>query len=163
MAAVFVRQVLQVIGFSGGAALAITAQGIDDFDEVAFLTDEKVTTLCKTVCKPGGAVVGQAITLTSESNLCLLCFYLRHLKHCSCTAIVGQMTLQAIRNLQSQRDQENDHKEPESPTIDSKDWAQTMESIVEYFGSCLGVTKIPLAYVVQKEMVPEQAPVGSWP
>jgi hypothetical protein len=58
MAAVFVRQVLQVIGFSGGAALAITAQGIDDFDEVAFLTDEKVTTLCKTVCKPGGAVVG---------------------------------------------------------------------------------------------------------
>jgi hypothetical protein len=35
MAAVFVWQVLQVIGFSGGAALAITAQGIDDFDEVA--------------------------------------------------------------------------------------------------------------------------------
>jgi hypothetical protein len=69
MAAVFVWQVLQVIGFSGGEALVIMAQGIDDFDEVAFLTDEKVTTLCKTVCKPGGAVVGQVITLTSESNL----------------------------------------------------------------------------------------------
>jgi hypothetical protein len=37
-----------------------------------------------------------------------------------------------------------------------------MESIVEYFGSCLGVTKIPLAYVVQKEMVPEQAPISGW-
>jgi hypothetical protein len=72
MAVVFVQQVLQVIGFSGGAALAITAQGIDDFDEVTFLTDEKVTTLCKTMHKPGGAVVGQVITLTSESNLCLL-------------------------------------------------------------------------------------------
>jgi hypothetical protein len=96
MTAIFVWQVLQVIGFSGGAALAITAQGIDDFDEVAFLTDEKVTTLCKT----GGAVVGQAITLTSGSNLCLLCFYLHLLKRCSCTAIVGQMTLQAIQNLQ---------------------------------------------------------------
>jgi hypothetical protein len=88
---------------------------------------------------------------------------LQHLKHCSRTAIVGQMTLQAIRNLRSQHDQENDHKEPESPVIDSKDWARTMESIVEYFGSCLSVTKIPLAYVVQKEMVPEQAPVGGWP
>jgi hypothetical protein len=42
MAAVFVQQVLQVIGFSGGAVLVITAQGIGDFDEVAFLTDEKV-------------------------------------------------------------------------------------------------------------------------
>jgi hypothetical protein len=61
MAAIFVRQVVQVIGFSGGAAHAIMAQGIDDFDEVAFLTDEKVTTLCKTLRKPGGAVVGQAI------------------------------------------------------------------------------------------------------
>jgi hypothetical protein len=108
----------------------------------------KVTTLCKTMHKPGGAVVGQAITLTSESNMCLLCFYLRHLKRCSHSAIVGQMTLQAIRNLQSQRDQENDHKEPESPVIDSKDWARTMESIGEYFGSCLSVTKIPLACVV---------------
>jgi hypothetical protein len=36
-------------------------------------------------------------------------------------------------------------------------------SIVEYFGSCLGETKIPLAYVVRKEMVPEQAPIGGWP
>jgi hypothetical protein len=96
MAAVLVWQVLQVIGFSGGAVLAITAQGINDFDEVAFLTDEKVTTLCKTVCKPGGAVVGQAITLTSESNLCLLCFDLWHWKHCSCSVIVGWMTLQEI-------------------------------------------------------------------
>jgi hypothetical protein len=72
----------------------------------------------------------------------------QHLKRCSRTAIVGQMTLQAIRNLQSQRDQENDQKEPKSLVIDSKDWAQTMESIVEYLGSCLVVTKIPLAYVV---------------
>jgi hypothetical protein len=67
MAAVFFQQVLQVTGFSGGATLGITAQGIDDFDAVAFLTDEKVTTLCKTVQKPGGVVVGHAITLTSES------------------------------------------------------------------------------------------------
>jgi hypothetical protein len=162
MAAVFVWQVLQVIGFSGGPALAITAQGIDDFDEVAFLTDEKVTAFCKTVRKPGGAVVGQAINLTSESNLCLLCFYLWYLKRCSRSGIVGQMTLQAIRSLQSQRDQENDHKEPESPVIDSKDWARTMESIVEYCGSCLGVTNIPFAYVARKEMVPEQTPIGGW-
>jgi hypothetical protein len=38
-----------------------------------------------------------------------------------------------------------------------------MESMVEYFGSCLSVTKIPLAYVVRKEIVPEQAPIGGWP
>jgi hypothetical protein len=101
-------------------ALAFTVQGIDDFDKVAFLTDGKVTTLCKTVCKPGGAVVGHAITLTSESNMCLLCFYLQQLKLCSRSAIAGQMTLQAIQNLQVQCDQENDHKEPESPVIDSK-------------------------------------------
>jgi hypothetical protein len=50
MAAIFVQQVLHIIGLSGGAALAIMAQGIDDFDEVAFLTDEK---LCKTVRQPG--------------------------------------------------------------------------------------------------------------
>jgi hypothetical protein len=55
-----------------------------------------------------------------------------------------------------------DHKEVESPVIDSKDWAQTMESILEYFCYWFGVTKIPLAYVIQKEMVPEQAAVSGW-
>jgi hypothetical protein len=39
----------------------------------------------------------------------------------------------------------------------------TEESIVEYIGSCLGVTKILLGYVVCKETVPEQAPIGDWP
>jgi hypothetical protein len=45
MAAIFVQHVLQVIGYSGQAALAIIAQGIHDFDEVAFLMEEKVTKL----------------------------------------------------------------------------------------------------------------------
>jgi hypothetical protein len=72
------------------------------------------------------------------------------------------MTLQAIQYLWLQHDQEKNHKEPESSVIDSKDWAQTMESIVEYLGFCLGVTKIPLTYVIQKEMIPEQALVGGW-
>jgi hypothetical protein len=58
------------------------------------------------------------------------------------------MTVQAIQNLLLHHEQENNHKEPESPVIDAKDWARTMESIVEYFGSCLGVTKIPFADVI---------------
>jgi hypothetical protein len=52
-------------------------------------------------------------------------------------------------------DHESKHKEPKLPVIETKDCTQTMESIVEYFGSCLGVTKIPLAYVIKKEMIPE--------
>lgn len=46
--------------------------------------------------------------------------------------------------------------------LDTKDWPRTMESLEEFFGSCLGVTKIPLGYVIRKELAPEQQPVGGW-
>jgi hypothetical protein len=33
----------------------------------------------------------------------------------------------------------------------------------EYFANCLGSTKIPLAYVIRKELAPQPAPTGGWP
>jgi hypothetical protein len=73
------------------------------------------------------------------------------------------MTLANVRILRSLREQEKDHKEPSAPEIDDKDWPRTIESIEEYLAECLGVTKIPLAYVIRDTVAPANDPPNGWP
>ena len=53
---------------------------------------------------------------------------------------------------------EQDHEDLEPPELNSKDWPRTIESIDEWLKGCLGVSKIPLAYLIcEEEEVPDQA------
>jgi hypothetical protein len=74
------------------------------------------------------------------------------------TTIVAALTLANLRALKPLSKQEKDHKEPDAPDINAKDWPPTMEAIREYLVDCLGVSKIPLPYVVRKSIAPENAP-----
>jgi hypothetical protein len=48
----------------------------------------------------------------------------------------------------------------EQPVINKKDWQRTMEALCEFFGSILGETSVPLAYVIREnvEIPPDTDP-----
>jgi len=50
------------------------------------------------------------------------------------------------------------HEDIEKHELNAKDWPKTIEAIEEWLQGCLGVTKIPLAYVIREnEAVPAHA------
>ena len=181
------RTALGRIGFSAQAAHAITGndpdlgqQGFDSLEEFAILKDEEVEHLCKVIRRPGGTIPnpvagdddeddtipnpGIQIPLRAQNNLKLMCYYLRHQERTSRVADAASITLASIRELRDLRDWENQHEDVEAPTINEKDWPTTIEPIEEYLRGCLGITKIPLAYVVrQRQAVPEgQDPANAY-
>jgi hypothetical protein len=92
---------------------------ITSIDDLSLQIDDDIESICKTIRKPGGRAVGEPIAHTAETN----CNSLQHLKHCSLTAIVGNLTLVNVHVLRSLRQQEDVHKEPDAPESDDKDWA----------------------------------------
>jgi hypothetical protein len=180
MAAAITRQVLALIGFAAPVAQTITDQGHDSFDEVALLTDDEVDGLCKSLRSPGGLIAGPPaaaggapgplgpnpgtfVSTRAQNNLKLLAYYLRFKQRTSMTPVVAQMTMVNIRALRHQRDQEEDHTDPDAPTIDGDDWPKIIETLLEYLGACLGTTNLPLAYVVRRSLDPTAQPAGGWP
>jgi hypothetical protein len=179
MAAAIARQILQLIGFAAPVSQNIMDQGHDLLDELALLSDDEVDGLCKSIRSPGGLIAGPPVALggapgplgpnpgrlvssRAQNNLKLLTYYLRFKQRTSMTAVVNQITMVNIRALRHQRDQEEDHTDPDAPTIDGEDWPKIIETLQEYLGACLGTTKLPLAYVVRRDIDPTPAPVGGW-
>lgn len=166
--AIAVRNALQRIGFTQAAAQSIvTDQGIDDASEVALLNDEEVTNLCKVVRRPGGAVAnpdanaqgqpaqipnnGHQVSLRAENNLKLTSYYLRHRIRISRPLAMNDVDLATIRGMRALKESEEAHEDPDAPEFNPKNWTKTLEDIVEHLGSVLGVTGIPLAYVLRTE------------
>jgi hypothetical protein len=161
--AVLVRQVMVLMGFTVAGANAITADGLDSFEELSLQDDDDIENVCKSIRKPSGGNNGTVVTHSAESNAKLLCYFLRHQKRRSRPFNHLMMTLANVRLLRSLREQEKNHKEPTAPEIDDKVWPRTMESIEEYLAECLGVTKIPLAYVIRDTVEPFNDPPTGWP
>ena len=167
MRAMFIR-----LGFSAAAATAIVdTQGIDTLEEVRFLSDDEAEGPCSVVRKPGGTIPnpnagaagqpatipdpGNAVSKRAENNLKLACFFVRHRTRISRPINVAGVTLDLVRQMRDLKQAEEDHEDPEPPKklINDKDWPKTMEGLQEYLRSCLGVTKIPLAYVIRDTMI----------
>ena len=93
---------------------------------------------------------GQSILARAENNLKLCCYFICHRERISRSVMADQITLANVHALHDLRDAEMDHVdlEPMPKLLDSKNWPKTMEGIVEYLRGCLGVTKIPLSYVM---------------
>ena len=171
------RTMLQRIGFSAAASqVLVDEQGMDTLAEIQLLTDDEIENLCKVVQQPGGTIhgpnpgdapvnnPGTPVNLRAENHLKLLAFFLRHLDRVSRDTNVANVTLNTIRTVRELRDFESTYKAPDDPpSINSKDWPKTMESIHEYLRSYLGDRKIPLAYVVRKdEDVPANDPAAGY-
>jgi hypothetical protein len=74
---------------------------------------------------------------------------LRHQVRVSRTVAVGDITLVDIRAVRNLREEEDKHKDLTAPTLSKSDWPKNMETIQEYLRGCLGMTGIPLAYVIR--------------
>ena len=68
-----------------------------------------------------------------------------------------------VRELRNHRDWENPHKDVDAPELSLRDWSRNIEIIDEWLRGCLGVSKIPLAYVVRyEELMPVATPAGGY-
>jgi len=142
------------LGFSAQAASDIIGeQGIDTLEELRVLDDKEVESLCKVVRKPGGTstMTGTVVSLRAEANLKMAVYYLKYLERTSRPADTNNITLKSVRALRTHKQWEAEHKDVTAATISMKDWPKTIQSLVEYLKGCLGVTKIPLAYVIRDE------------
>jgi hypothetical protein len=160
-----IRTAMTRIGFEVEAANLLTDdQGMNALEELALLTDEEVTNLCRVIRRPGGTIVnpnaaagqpanipnpGRTVSLRAENNLKLTCYFLRYKQRTSRALLAADITLDAVRGIKSYKEWEENHKDVEPPEIDAKDWPRTIDSLEEYLRGCLGVTKIPLAYVIR--------------
>jgi hypothetical protein len=180
------RNALVLLGFADAAARMMTDdQGMDDLVEFALLTDSEVENLCKVIRRPGGTIAnpnalnalgaavagqpaiisnpGHVVPLRAENNLKIACYFLRYKQRVSRPLLAAHLTLANVRALKGLKDWEDSHKDVDKAVIDKNDWPRTIEAIEEYFRGCLGVTKIPLAYILRDESaVPATDPAGGY-
>ena len=158
------------LGFSAAAAAAIVnEQAIDSVKELRLLSDKEVENLCKVVRRPGGTIpnpnAGQAgapgtlpnpgipIALRAENNMKLAAYWCRFRSKTSRATGPNDIELDPIRQMRDLREWEEAHEDtkPQDNIINAKDWHKTLEALEEYLRGCLGVTQIPLAYVIRKD------------
>ena len=162
------RTALNRMGFSVQAAQYITDnQGLGTLAEFKILQDTEVEDLCRVVRKPGGTVAdpnnagqnipnpGIEVSLMACNNLKLMCYFLRFKERTSRDVTAADITVNNVRALIGYREWENEHEDPSPPELTFKNWTRTIETIEDYLRGCLGTTKIPLAYIIRDEPVPE--------
>ena len=160
------RAALGRLGFSAQASTYIANdQGLDTLDEWKVLTDSEVENLCKVVRKPGGTVdddgvvpnPGHQVPLRAENNLKLACYFLRFMDRVSRPVHPVAVTMHNVTTFRDLRKWEDEYEDVDKPEIDAKDWPKTIEAIENWLAGCLGITKIPLAYVIREEINPPAA------
>ena len=171
--AIQMRGALTRLGFSNDAASDIVDnQGIDSIEELRLLTDSEVEILCKVVRRPGGAAangagqnLGTSVSLRAENNLKLAAYWLQYREKTSQATLSNQITLENVRGIRGLHDWQTNHSEPTAPDniINAKDWTKTLEALREYLRGCLGVTGIPLAYVIRENVAVSDDPANGWP
>ena len=155
--------VLMRLGLSAKAAGFITnGQWLDTLDELKVLTNDEIEILCKVVWLPGGTAPnpnagdpvqpatkpGEQVPLQEEPNLKLACYYFRFKDQTSRVVVSPDINLVNVRELRNHRDWEKSHKDVDAPELSLQDWSCNIESIEECLQGCLGISNIPLAYVV---------------
>jgi hypothetical protein len=178
------RAMFERLGFTPGAAssLEVNDHGINTLEEVVFLNDKDIDSSVKQLRRPGGGVIagpmivggavqgnpgplvdnpGHSVSIRTETNLKLAAFYLSHQARISIIVAPASVALTVVRFLHSTKEyKENFKVTAEHPVINKKDWPKTMEAICELFGSFLGETGVPLAYVVRENA---EIPPGTGP
>ena len=162
------RQAFQRLGCTAAAATAIVEeQEINSVEELRFLMDADVETLCRNTKRPGGvaaapaagANLGHMIRQWAPKNINLAAYWFCHSERISQACQPDVINVHSIRAL---RDAEDNYEDATPPVIDDKDWLRTMDALREYFRNTYGITKIPLLYVVHEQEAPMDEPEGHW-
>ena len=148
MNAMYVR-----LGFIAAAATAlVTEQDMSDLHELSLLSDKEVDQLVKAVKSPGGANAGELVSMRAITNLKLACFYIRHCERTSRPCAPTSVTLAGVRKLRALRINEEAHSDPADTSafsINGNNWAKTIEALAIFLSAHLGITKVPLGYVIR--------------
>ena len=105
----------------------------------------------------------EQVPLKAELNLNLTCYYLRFKYQTSRVVGSPKINLVNFRTLRNHRDWKKSHKDVDAPELSLRDWSHNIESIEEWLWGCLGVSNIPLAYVVRpEELMPAVTPAGGY-
>ena len=139
--------------------------GINTPAELGMLGDEGVALLMRTIRRPGGTVTGggssggatadqgMRVMVKFESIVVMASYMVHHWERTSRTIAPSDITVDLARAWRDRKDMEAGHTKPTTlPKINDSDWPRTVENMVEYFGTCLGVKGVPLAYIVRENV-----------
>ena len=141
------------LGFSEDAAKALIEAGLDSFVDIASLTEDDVSSLLRSLRKPGGGAKGFEISFLSEKRLKTIVFGFRRQLYrtdvysetdvTKANADMWQYTSLALKN----------YKDPEDE-FEVKDYGDNWPKIFEKLDAHLGqfrseLTMVPLTYVVR--------------
>ena len=153
------RAVFEGLGCRSCAAKAIVEDlGIDTLNDLCFLKDADVETLCKNVKCLGGAAggnnrganIGHLVSQKAEMNIKLAAYYLRYSEKISRVYQTTDLTVQAIHTIRGLCDSDGNWDDPKTPMINERDWPKTSDGMDEFCKNCFGITSIPLAYIIQE-------------
>ena len=165
------RQAFQRLGCTAAVATAIIdEQEINSIEELRFLMDADVETLCRNIKRPGGVAaapaagvnLGHMISQRAQKNINLAAYWLCHSERISRTRQPADIMVTNVHSIRALRDTEDNYEDASPPVIDDKDWPRMMDALCEYFRNTYGVTKIPLLYVVREIEATMDEPESHW-
>ena len=150
------------LGFqiNGAAASIVDANGQDlnNLDDFVVMDDDMVRRLCDTLRRPGGIDVannqpdrGVPVSVKAETNLKLMCFYLRYMRDVQRPVTPNMITLASIGILREFRTLEKEHVAPDTINITGTDWPRNIDAMDDYFLNCRGTTSLPLSYIIREK------------
>ena len=107
------------------AKATVEDQGIDTLDDLCFLKDGDVETLCKNVKPPGGAAggnnrganLGHLVSKKAEMNIQLAAYYLRYSEKISQVRQPTDLTVQVFCTIRDLCDSDGNCYDPKAPMI----------------------------------------------
>jgi hypothetical protein len=172
------RQMFIHLGFSQAVAASIVNDhGIVTLTDLLRFEPSDIDALCKNIQRPGGTIPGRnnqqvpnpgmPISTMAQSNLKLATFWIMHrLERVQRPTAPSDVTRAAIDPFSRQQKTEDTYEAPtEPPKIDEKNWAKTMEAMDEWLRLIPGERRLPLAYVIRKDIAlpGDEDPAESYP
>ena len=146
------RALFEDLGCSTCTAKAMVEdQGINTLDDLCFLKDGDVETLCKNLkcpwrCSWGnnrGANLGHLVRQKTEMKIKLAAYYLKYSEKISQVHQPTDLTVQAIHIIRDLCDSDGNWDDPKAPIINERDWPKTFDGMDELFMKCYGIACIP--------------------
>ena len=130
-------------------------QGLDSIPTLADTGEDVIANMCKIIRRDENV----PISAIAESNIKLASLVARHFRRISRALAPAGITRQVLVRHRELYEEEKAYEIPDNNIeLDMKDWAKNIDSIQDYLGMRLGRTKIPLAYIVRKDVEVPAAP-----
>ena len=120
--------------------------------------------ICQVLWRPGGNTGGVpnngvAVSETTEADLQVMIYYIKHFNSIGRTFIHSDIDLDKVNAMYHHQYMEEAQKDPELvPTFDPKYWPNTLETVEEYIRGFLVKYVQPLSYLLRDDLI---APVSS--